>query len=244
MPCAITNNGTCSHWQMKSRKDFGGSDAKPWSIVSGYEVPDYQPERVRCSTGRATPLEPGLRKRLGLGWCSYLLIRMTWPSSTLHSRNHWHKLQVCTMAAAVLDLAWAAGLNFSVFMSLKDSLNKGIKYQFQILKYNLHPVWKIIRGSQSSNWIERTVSGNYIRETLGRGPKSKGENQDSLKSGFQRTEQGPKVCSAIELIYPLFIFCLLPKKDLRWLIIKTWRYMDGWERDQKPTEKEARGWDS
>lgn len=172
---------------------------------------------MRYNAGRAKPIEPWLRKRLGLGWTllSFHMCHMT--PTTPHSQNHQHKLQVCTMAgtteSSVLDLTWAACLNFSFLCPSKTAWPRKLNiYQFQILKYNLDSMCKIIRGPQGSNWKRTKNYLNHIRETLGRGPRLKGENQNSLKSGFQRTEQDPKVCSVTELIYLLLYFVYFQKR--------------------------------
>ena len=77
-------------------------------------------------------------------------------------------------------------------MSLKDSLIKEIKYQPQTLKYNLDPMEKIIRGSQSSISM-RTVY--YITGTERTKTKDlKGETRSLPNQDSKELSRAPKAC--------------------------------------------------
>lgn len=144
----------------------------------------------RSMAGRAKPPEP--RHRWGLGWafptcqtCCMTLSYALWPEPAAH------KLHICATAApqAGASLTWH-GLPLSVlaYMSLKDSLIKEIKYQPQTLKYNLDPKKKIIRGHKAAS--VRGLSLRHHGDSEDGDWRFKGGDQKSLKSGFQKIEQG------------------------------------------------------
>lgn len=77
MPCVISGNGVCSYWQTKSRNDFGGSIAKPWSIVLDYKVPDISLREGGTTQEEPSHLSPRSERGCDLAGRSYLFIRAT-----------------------------------------------------------------------------------------------------------------------------------------------------------------------
>lgn len=95
----------------------------------------------------------------------------------------------------------------SLYMSLKDSLTKETKCQFQILKYNPDLVQKITRWSKSSFRREHREAGlYYLAKTVECGPGWKGENQNSLKQDSKDLSSMPKLAELLGL----FIIYTLP----------------------------------
>ena len=159
-----------------------------------------------------------------------------WPEPSAH------KLHICTMAEpwAGSSLTWH-GLPISIlaYMSLKDILIKEIKYQPQTLKYNLDPMEKIIRGSQSSISM-RTVY--YITGTERTKTKDlNGETRSLPNQDSKELSRAPKACWVLGL-FTIYTLAYI-QKGLRTAYHKNIKiYMNHWgEKNQKLNRKERDG---
>lgn len=145
-----------------------------------------------------------------------------------------HKLQVCTMAAStgnfVLDLTWATCLNFSFKCPTKTAWPRkwGISSKYYKIIYIL---CRKLSEDHKAAWgreQHREKCFYYIRETVGWGPRLKGEKPEFSQTGFQRI---------LSYWAYLFIINTLPNSKKRQLVIK---HKDTWTVEKKRSETKQR----